>query len=82
MAAGGKPEPFKYDPNPLYACEVVPHPLDPEVGVVKTWMAFDPRYGPESERQIEWHRRAGTPGASSWEVGKPVHFTASGKATA
>ncbi len=58
-------EPFKFDGSPEFACQVTSE------GRVLSWMAFDPRYGPESESQIEWHRKSGTPGADRWEVGKP-----------
>ncbi len=62
-------EPLKYDPNPLYASETV---YDSEGnGQVLHWMAFDPRYGPSSDSQIEWHIKRGTPGAELWEVGQP-----------
>lgn len=57
--------------NPLYSCEVLGKPGD-EVRLVATWMAFDPKYGPESDKQIEWHVAHGTPGAETWEVGVPL----------
>lgn len=62
-------EPLKADPNPVYACQVV-RTTDGE-GQVLHWMAFDPRYGPSSESQIDWHVKHGTPGAELWEVGQP-----------
>ena len=58
-------EPLAYDPNPLYAVKV-----DSD-GHLHHWMAFDPRYGPEAERQITYHIDNGTPGAELWEVGQP-----------
>jgi len=71
-----EPQPFKFDPNPMYACEVIY--VDGLVtedgrrrGVVKTWMAFDPLY-PPSEAQIQWHRRNGTPGADRWKEGEVI----------
>ena len=48
----------EYDPNPLYCPE--------------NSAAFDPRYGPATEEQIEWHRKRGCPGAETWEVGQPA----------
>jgi hypothetical protein len=57
--------------NPLYACEVGPPDEDGHRPVLN-WMAFDPKYGPESVAQIEWHVAHGTPGAELWEVGVPV----------
>lgn len=58
-------EEFRFDPSPLYSCAV-----DPD-GRVHDWMAFDPAYGPDSEKQIEWHKKRGTPGAEGWKVGVP-----------
>ena len=67
----------RFDYNPIYAADVV---TDEEtgVGVISNWMAFDPKYGPESERQIEWHKEHGTPGAEKWEVGKAVVIPGAG----
>jgi hypothetical protein len=67
-------EPIAFDPNPLYACHIERGlvPSNPGIGVVHSWMAFDPRYGPENEDQIEWHINHGTPGAETWEIGKPA----------
>lgn len=59
-------KPWDFDPNPMYACDV-----DPETGEVHVWMAFDPRYGPESQEQIDWHIKRQTPGSDTWEVGVP-----------
>lgn len=64
------------DPNPLYACAVVYAPDDKDkkgVAVVKSWMAFDPRYGPETQEQLDWHIANEIPGANQWEVGKACH---------
>ena len=58
--------PWDFDPNPQYACAV-----DKETGQVHVWMAFDPKYGPETEAQIQWHKDHGTPGAETWEIGVP-----------
>lgn len=63
-------EPFKHDPSPEFACEVT------KDGRIRSWMAFDPRYGPENEEQIEWHRRKGTPGAQNFKVGVPCKIPA------
>ena len=53
--------------SPLYACAVAAG------GRVVAWMAFDPEYGPESEAQIDWHRRQyGEPHVRGWEVGLPL----------
>lgn len=62
------------DFNPLYASAVV-YTGEPgkSVGVIKSWMAFDPKYGPDSQEQIDWHIANSTPGAEQWEVGKPCH---------
>lgn len=67
----------RFDYNPIYASAIV---MDEETGhgFVSNWMAFDPKYGPESEKQIEWHRDHGTPGAEKWEVGKPIHIPPAG----
>lgn len=48
----------EFDPNPMFAAN-------------PGW--FDPRYGPDSQSQIDWHIARGTPGAETWEVGKPAH---------
>jgi hypothetical protein len=62
-----KPEPWKYDPDPLFACDVTPD------GGVVDWMAFDPEYGPESQAQIDWHRRQhGERFVRGWHVGQPL----------
>lgn len=58
-------DPFPWDSSPQYACDVTGD------GRILHWMAFDPQYGPESEKQIEWHRRNGTPGAERWKIGVP-----------
>lgn len=58
-------EPFAHDPNPLYA-------VARDGDNFAHWMAFDPRHGPESEAQIEWHLEHNTPGAELWEVGVPA----------
>jgi hypothetical protein len=50
-------KPAEFDPNPLYA---------------EKPGAFDPRYGPDTQEQIDWHLRRGTPGAEGWEVGQPA----------
>lgn len=72
---GVKIKPLQYDEhNPLYAMEVIPVGDGTGRSVIKHWMAFDPYYGPESEKQIEWHVAHGTPGAETWEVGKPIKF--------
>lgn len=72
---GVQVKPYEYDEhNPLYSMEIVPHPYEVGKYVIKHWMAFDPEYGPESEKQIEWHVAHGTPGAEAWEVGKPIKF--------
>ncbi len=60
-----------YDPSPLYALALGPPSTD-GVRQVRSWMAFDPQYGPEQERQITWHIEHETPGAETWEVGVPV----------
>lgn len=60
---------LEQDPSPEYAVLV-----DPATGFVHHWIAFDPRYGPESEKQIEWWRDHGYPGAEDWEVGTPVRL--------
>lgn len=65
------PEPFKFDPNPLYACQVV-YDEETGIGMILDWMAFDPKYGPESQAQIDWHIAHDHPNASEWEVGKPA----------
>lgn len=54
-----------HDPDPIYACDVT------KDGKILHWMAFDMRYGPENQAQIDWHLNNGTPGASRWEIGKP-----------
>jgi hypothetical protein len=39
-------------------------------------MAFDPIYGPESEAQIDWHRREhGEAFVRGWKVGQPLSGT-------
>jgi hypothetical protein len=56
----------------------LPYSYNPEHAVARHgyafvhWMAFDPQYGPQSQEQIEWHRKNRTPGAESWEVGVRV----------
>ena len=51
-------QPAEFDPNPLYCPDLR--------------MAFDPKYGPVTEAQIEYHRKRKTPGAEEWEVGQPA----------
>lgn len=64
-------EPWKPDwGDPVLALEIVRN--EHGNGVVQHWPAFDPAYGPESQKQIDWHIKRGTPGAEHWEVGKPV----------
>lgn len=70
-----KDKSFPYDEhNPLFAMEVIPLNDGSGRSVVKHWMAFDPYYGPESEKQIEWHQKHGTPGAENWKVGVPIRY--------
>jgi hypothetical protein len=57
--------------NPMFSCEVLGKKGDEHRPVVN-WMAFDPRYGPDTEAQIAWHIAHGTPGAETWEVGTPT----------
>jgi hypothetical protein len=61
--------------NPYFSCETT-EVKDQDGNVlgkaVLNWMAFDPKYGPENEQQIEWHVAHGTPGAEKWEVGVPL----------
>jgi hypothetical protein len=59
-------KPLEFDPSPLYAVE---RQAD---GTFSHWMAFDPKYGPASQAQIDWHIEHGTPGAEDWEVGVPL----------
>ena len=71
--------------TPIYALEEDPSPefavlVDPETGTVHHWIAFLPFYGPESEKQIEWWRDHGYPGAEHWEVGKPIRLAPEKKA--
>ena len=49
----------------MYACDVID-------GRLISWMAFDPKYGPENQKQIDWHIRNDTRGAENWEVGHPT----------
>lgn len=75
VKVGGKwVEPLEFNPDPELACEVEYGlvPGYPKVGVIHSWMAFDARYGPEHQRQIDWHIENGTEGAETWEVGKPA----------
>lgn len=62
---------YDHDPMLAVAVEYVEGPGGQKLGVVQNWMAFDPRYGPENEQQIEWHVAHGTPGAEKFEVGVP-----------
>lgn len=65
--------PAAFDHNPLYSCQVEYRTIGTiQVGVVHSWMAFDPKYGPENQEQIEWHLKHQTPGAELWEVGAPA----------
>lgn len=66
--------PADLDPDPILACEVEWRdlPSGSRIGVVHNWMAFDCRYGPDEQAQIDWHVKHGTRGAESWEVGQPV----------
>lgn len=59
----------KWDPNPILAFAVRDN--GDGTHTIQHWPAFDPQYGPESERQIEWHQRRGTPGVETWRVGVP-----------
>jgi hypothetical protein len=60
-------KPFEFDPNPLYSCDTGPG------GTIKSWMAFDPDYGPQSQSQIDWHRREwGARFVKGWTVGLPL----------
>ena len=52
--------------NPVYSVGVR------EGGRLDHSMAFDPKYGPERQEQIDWHIHHRTPGAETWEVGKPL----------
>jgi hypothetical protein len=62
-----KTSPWKYAPDPLFACEVASD------GGVLAWMAFDPECGPESQAQIDWHRRQhGERFVRGWQVGLPL----------
>jgi hypothetical protein len=64
-----------FDPSPYYACEVT-EVKDSDGNVlgkaVLNWMAFDPKYGPDDQEQIDWHIAHGTPGAAKWKVGEPT----------
>jgi hypothetical protein len=57
--------PFEFDPSPLCAVEVRPD------GTLDHSGAFDPRYGPSSEAQIEYHEQLGQLDTTEWEVGQP-----------
>lgn len=57
---------WEYDSDPAVALDV-----NPDTGVVQSWMAFDPKYGPETQEQIDWHVKRGTPGANTWDIGVP-----------
>lgn len=48
----------EFDPNPMFCPD--------RAG----W--FDPRYGPDTQEQIDYHVERGTPGADTWEVGEPA----------
>ena len=66
MPQGPKARDLPGAPNdPLYSLDINKH------GRVSHFMAFDCRYGPESQAQIDWHVKNGTPGAETWEVGVP-----------
>lgn len=61
--------------NPEYACETTTvRDADGNVlgQAVLNWMAFQKRYGPETQEQIDWHIAHGTPGAEKWKVGVPL----------
>lgn len=62
---------LEFDPSPEWACVLVKDE-GTGLGRVSSWVAFDPRYGPETEAQIEYWQRRGYPGADTWEVGKKV----------
>jgi hypothetical protein len=70
MARFGVPvKPLDYDPDPLFAVDLIPGPDG--ITYVNHGVAFDCRYGPESQEQIDWHIKNGTPNAERWEVGVP-----------
>lgn len=59
--------------NPEYSCDVEYVEVGGQrIGIVQNWMAFDPRYGPENQQQIDWHIAHGTPRAESFEIGVPL----------
>lgn len=60
----------RFDPNPIFACRVV-YDEETKIGHIVHDVAFDPKYGPDSQHQIDWHREMETPGAETWEVGVP-----------
>jgi hypothetical protein len=62
-----KPTPHEFDPSPLYAVEIAYR--GDGIGVLDHSPAFDPAYGPEAQRQIDWHRREhGERHVRGWKV--------------
>lgn len=59
---------YKYDPGPRFACEVQ-EPDENGHRQITHWMAFDPKYGPESQAQIDWFTDRGVD-TSEWKVGE------------
>jgi hypothetical protein len=76
MATKAEPKALEYDPSPEFAVEIRSD------GTVSHFMAFDHRYGPESQDQIDFFKRRNYPGADKWEVGKPIRVAGARAAAA
>lgn len=60
------------DPSPEFTVELVRD--ERGIGHFDHRFAFDPRYGPEHESQIEYHEAKGHWDTTDWEVGQPVQL--------
>lgn len=59
---------LKYDHGPLWAAEFGPPDHNGHRHLIQ-WMAFDPRYGPETQEQIDYFTDRGVD-TSEWKVGE------------
>ena len=80
MGRFAEPKELEYDPSPEAYCDIVYDARG--IGHVVHGMSFDHRYGPEDEKQIEFWRKKGYPGAEQWKVGEPIKAVNAKKANA